>query len=208
VAIVRCAVAGGNAWLSRGAVLDVEAGRSGDVLLTTAHGLPRAEGVVLRECRVMARGKAYPIRAVWRSSGTEPADDWAVLVSRRLAGDVQRLRPGEVTPEWLEPLAARGAPVRVVLRYAGAAQSDCRFEQRVLAPWPLVPHSCVGYAGMSGSPLVVGVSGEALVIGLHVGSMLEFDGTKLDFVSVGRAIDAELSAAIGAAAARARVMRR
>jgi hypothetical protein len=203
VAVVRCAVDGGNYWLSRGAVLEVGAGRGGDVLLTTGHGLPRDEAVVVRECRVVAHGKVYPLRGVWRSSGAGPADDWAVLVSRRLAGDLERLRPGRVGPDWLATMAARGAPVRVVLRYAGVSQSDCRLELRLSAPWPLVPHSCLGYAGMSGSPLVVGVDGEILVIGLHVGTMLEFDGKRLDFVSVGRALDAEIGTAIAAAVARA-----
>jgi hypothetical protein len=208
VAVVRCADESGTHRVSRGAVLDVDAGRGGDVLLTTAHGLPRDEVVALRDCRVVVRGKAYSIRAFRRASGAGPGDDWAVLLTRRLPSDVQRLRAREATPELLEALAVRGASIRVVLRYAGVAQSDCRLEQRALAPWPLVPHSCLGYAGMSGSPLVVGVGGEAVVIGLHVGSMLEFDGTKLDFVSVGRALDAELAAAIHAVAARARTTRR
>lgn len=105
-------------------------------------------------------------------------------------------------------MMARGAPVRLVLRYASAAQSDCRLEQRASAPWPLVPHSCQGYAGMSGSPLVVGVEGEPVVIGVHLGSLLEFDGSTLDFVRVGRALDAEIGAAIAAAARAVELPRR
>ena len=107
----------------------------------------------------------------------------------------------EAAEGWLEQLVTDKARVRLVLRYADAAQSDCRLEawtaQRLLA------HTCVAYPGTSGSPLVVGVEREPVVIGLNVGSQLEWDGKKLDRVSVARPIDAAIIAAIVAAEAAA-----
>ena len=208
VALLRCALANDHFWLSRSAVLNVGPTPAADVLLTTAHGLPRDEQSVLRQCRIIAYGKPYAIRAVWRSQGHGHADDWAVLVSRRLQGEIQRLRAGIATPELLAEMAHSAAPIRLVLRYADGARSDCRLERRALVVWPLVRHSCLSYPGSSGSPLVVGVGGEPLVIGLHVGSTIEFDGSRLDFGGIGRAVDAEIGAAIAEAAAHAAKRRR
>jgi hypothetical protein len=88
--------------------------------------------------------------------------------------------------------------VRFVLRYAGAAQTDCRLES-----WTshgLLVHSCLTYPGTSGSPLAVGVDLEPVLIAIHVGSELRFDGTRFDMVSVARPLDAAVLAAIDAAA--------
>ena len=67
----------------------------------------------------------------------------------------------------------------------------------------LFAHSCVTYPGMSGSPMVIGlaVEPEPVLIALHIGSQARWSGTKLDFVSVARPVDAEIIAAVEAAAA-------
>ena len=61
------------------------------------------------------------------------------------------------------------------------------------------------YPGMSGSPMVVGlaVEPEPVLIAVHIGSQARWTGTKLDFVSVARPVDAEIVATIEAAAAHA-----
>jgi hypothetical protein len=207
VAIVRCALPNDTFWISRAAVLNVGNPRAADVLMTTAHGLPSDEQSVLRQCHIVVRGKTYSIRALWRSGGHGHADDWAVLASRRLPASIPRLRPGSISRETLSELVHQAAPVRLVLRYT--TQSACRLEPRPSAPWPLLPHSCPGgYPGVSGSPLAIGVGGELVVIGIHVGTMTQFGGSALEFAGVGRALDAEIGNAIAAAAAWAGKRRR
>jgi hypothetical protein len=140
---------------------------------------------------------------VWHAGGyaAGPEHDWAVLLSERIKGEPRRWRVAEAAEGWLEQLVADNARVRLVLRYADAAQSDCRLEawtaQRLLA------HTCNMYPGTSGSPLVVGVEREPVLIALHVGSQLEWDGKKLDVVNVARPLDTAVIAAIDAAAAAA-----
>jgi len=205
---LRCALEE-EGWFatSRGAVLELGAA-SADVLLTTAHGLPSDAAAVKRNCRVLVRGKEYAIADVLNAGGDLEGSehDWAVVVlEQRIAGDVHRWRPALVTREWLTKAVADGAPVRLVLRNADAAKTDCRFAPNTPDPSLLFAHSCVAHPGISGSPLVVALDSnpEPLLLGVHVGVQTRWRGTKLDFVRVARPIDAEVAAAITAAAARA-----
>jgi len=206
VAVVRCTIPHtGLTKTSRGTVLDVGAGARTDVLLTTAHGLPADAQAVKRDCRVLARGKAHAIKDVWHAGGNleGPEHDWAVLLTERIAGEVQRWRAARFLPESLAELVSDAAGVRLVLRYAGAVQSDCRLDPRATAALTLLAHSCVTYPGISGSPLVIGIGLEPLLIAIHVGSQLQWNGTELDIVSVARPLDSEIFAAIEAAVTRA-----
>jgi hypothetical protein len=183
VAIVECEAPSGSLATSRAMVVDVGGAARTDVLLTTAHGLPAGVDDVRRRCRVLARGAQHAIEQVWRAQAEagDPLHDWAVLVTRRIRGDLRRWRVAAVADTWLAQLVADRARVRLVLRYAAEAQTDCRLEgwtaQRLLA------HTCVTYPGTSGSPLVVGVDLEPVVIAVHVGSQLDWNGTELDMVS-------------------------
>ncbi|RPI60834.1 MAG: hypothetical protein EHM50_06700 [Lysobacterales bacterium] len=207
VALLRCKVPGTPTFfLSRGAVLEVGAHEHADVLLTTAHGLPASAAEVVRDCRVVARGREYPIDDVWHAGGDAlgAGHDWAVVLSKRIRGDLHRWRVGEVGVESLAKLVADRAPVRLVMRYTDmGTHTDCRLEPRASIPSRLVAHTCLSYPGMSGSPLILGVADEPVLIGLHVGSGLEWTGFKIDMVSVAQPIDAPVIAAIVAAAARA-----
>jgi hypothetical protein len=186
---------------SRATVLDVGLAARADVLLTTAHGLPSSPDEIERDCRVLVRGKEYAIDAVWHAGGhaSGPEHDWTVLLlGERIKGDLFRWRAAEIAESWLGELVAGSARVRFVLRYADAAQTDCRLES-----WTshrLLVHSCVTYPGTSGSPLAVGVDHAPVLIAIHVGSELRFDGTRFDMVSVARPLDAAVLAAIEAAA--------
>jgi hypothetical protein len=206
IALLRCATATKGVFqTSRGALLDV--GATEDVLLATAHGLPPDAQTVKRDCRVLVRGKAHAIAEVWHAGGDRagPQHDWAVIVTRRIAGDVHRWRVGLVTSDWLIDAVSQGAPVSLVLRSPDASQNACRLEPETQDPRVLFAHSCVTYPGMSGSPMVIGlaVEPEPVLIALHIGSQARWIGTKLDFVSVARPVDAEIAATIEAAAAHA-----
>jgi hypothetical protein len=207
VALLRCKVPGTPTFfVSRGAVLEVGVREHTDVLLTTAHGLPPSAAEVVRNCRVLARGKEYAIADVWHAGGDAlgAGNDWAVVLSKRIRGDLHRWRVGEIGDEPLAKLVADRAPVRLVMRYAGVGtHTDCRLEPRASLAPRLVAHTCTTYPGMSGSPLVMGVGGEPVLIGLHVGSGLEWTGLKIDMVSIAQPVDAPVIAAIVAAAARA-----
>jgi hypothetical protein len=201
VATLRCEAPSGLLATSRATVLDVATDGRGDVWLATAHGLPAAAEDVRRGCHVFARGAARSIKHVWRAPAqvADPEHDWAVFVTARIEGELKRWPVTAATEGWLDLLVAEHAPVRLVLRYAGATQTDCRLEawtaQRLLA------HTCVTYPGTSGSPLVVGIEHEPVVIGVHVGSQLQWNGKSLDMVSVARPLDAAVIAAVEAAAA-------
>jgi hypothetical protein len=206
VAVLRCTIPDTELFkTSRATVLDVGAGTRTDVLLTTAHGLPPDAQAGKHDCRVLARGREYAIEEVWHAGGNleGPEHDWAVILAARIPGEVRRWRPARFAPESLTELVNDAIEVRLVLRYAGAAQSDCRFEPQGSVALALLAYSCVSYPGTSGSPLVVGIGLEPVLIAIHVGSQLHWNGMKLDMVSVARSLDAEIAAAIEAAAARA-----
>lgn len=142
--------------------------------------------------------------------------DWAVLlVDGRLRGEVGRLRPASVSGAYWSQLAVAQAPVRLVLRQAEAADGDCHLRP-LLAPYDYQPtdlllYSCPGppdrsrAPGLSGSPIVTRADGRTVVVGIHLGWGLQvFDDGRLHPISIGRPIDAEISAAITAAAEQAR----
>jgi hypothetical protein len=202
--------------LSRGAVLQLNGGPKRDVVLATAHGLPESPSAILGACRVLgAHSLPYRITNVWRSPRGDAgmADDWAVLlVEGRLEGDVGRLAPAKVSgDEWTE-LADGGAPVRVLLRQADPREGDCHLRQ-LTVPYEYLPTELLVYfcgattraAGLSGSPLLIGVEGRPFVIGVHLGWGLQMlDDGRLHAVSLGRPIDGEVAAAISKAAEAAR----
>jgi hypothetical protein len=207
VAVVSCTMPGGFFWVSQSAILDVGGAAKADVLLTTAHGLPADSQSVKRDCRVLVRGERHVIAEVWHAGGDRVGTehDWAVLLTQRIIGDVHRWRPAQAPGEWLASAAARAAPVRLVRRYADESLSDCHLEAKTADPRLLLAHSCISFPGQSGLPLVIALDREPepVLIGVHIGSLWSWAGTKLDFTSVARPLDAEISATIEAAAARA-----
>ena len=74
-----------------------------------------------------------------------------------------------------------------------------KFEPRTPDPLRLIAHSCVTYPGTSGTPLVIGTGAEAVLVAIHIGTQLQFDGRELDFVSDARPVDAAIVAAVDAA---------
>jgi hypothetical protein len=206
VASLRCAVPGTDIFrFSRGAVLEIGALARADVLLTTAHGLPASAAEAVRDCRIVANGREYAINDVWHAGGDSlgAEGDWAVVLADRIRGDLRRWRVAEVGDELRAKLVDEGARVRLVLRYADTdRETSCRLEPRALPP-RLVAHTCATYPGMSGSPMILGIEHEPVVIGMVVGSGLEWSGWKIDMISVARPIDAPIIAAIVAATARA-----
>jgi hypothetical protein len=195
--------------VSQSAILDVGDTATADVLLTTAHGLPADARSVKRDCRVLVlvRGKRHIIAEVWHAGGDRVGaeHDWTVLLTQRISGDVHRWRPARASGEWLANAVDRAAPVRLVRRYADAPQTDCHLEAKTADPRLLLAHSCATYPGQSGLPLVIALdrAPEPVLIGVHVGSQWSWAGTRLVFTRVARPLDAEISATIDAAAARA-----
>jgi hypothetical protein len=208
VVVINCAMPGGLLWkVSQSAILDVGDAANADVLLTSAHGLPADARSVKRDCRVLVRGKRHVIAEVWHAGGDRMGaeHDWAVLLTQRISGDVHRWRPAQAPGEWLARAVDRAAPVRLVRRYADELQSDCRLEAKTADPRLLLAYSCITYPGQSGLPLVIALDREPepVLIAVNLGRQSSWAGTKLDFTSVARPLDAEISATIEAAAARA-----
>ncbi len=216
IVLLRCRGGEANIWrVSRGAVLDLDLGNADhDVILTTAHGLSPRREAVHRDCRILAGGRAYRIEAAWRAAGAASAtgDDWAVLfVSRKLKGDVDRLRPAQLTVDTMLRLAAQESPVRLMSRRPDLRQRDCNLlpiDDAMLASGHdglIMFYSCRGAPGFSGSPILATIEGRPVAIGVHLGWSFERgeDG-RLKAVSVGHPIDAQIAAALTAAALRAR----
>lgn len=178
-----------------------------DILLAPAHGLPRDAGRIKNDCRIDgAGGPPVAIAEFWlpqaRNAGL--GSDWIVLMSRSaLKGPVGRLRVGVVSDALLERLIEDEWPVEVMLFTPLADQRDCRIlgllEPRIFS------HSCPGWAGLSGSPILLGVDGEPVLIGVHVGNMIRpFDKRGSSFRGVSLAVDDAMAAAIERAAVHAR----
>jgi hypothetical protein len=216
VVIVRCIEKDQKLMrLSRGAVLDLgSADTKHDVVLTAAHGLIGSDEAVRRRCVVVgAQGRPYEIETVRRARGGEDfASDWAVLlVKHPLGGDVGRLAVARASDAVLAELVSEEAPVRLLLRQAPVTEGDCHllevgppFEGRTA---DLMMYSCRigGVPGLSGSPILIAHEGRALVMGIHLGWVLQkLDDGRFHVVSMGRPIDAEIAAAISDAAAEAR----
>jgi hypothetical protein len=128
-----------------------------------------------------------------------------------LQGHVDRLQPGQVTVEGLLRLAAQEAPVRFVSRNPDRPPRDCKLvpiDEATLGALPdglIMLYSCWGAPGLSGSPLLANIAGRPIVIGIHVGWGFRWtEAGRLRAVSVGHPIDAQIAAALGAAAVRAR----
>lgn len=211
VVLVRCTTTSADiSILSRGAVLDLDLPREDrDLVLTAAHGLPAERRAVLRRCRVLGEhGHAYRIEEVFRAAQDreDSRQDWAVLLVRhRLDGDVGRLPAARVSVEGLTSLATRQAPVRLLLRQADVHRGDCHLLSFGAKPPPdALMYSCRSAPGLSGSPILAGINGRMLVIGIHLGWGLQPapDG-RLRLVSMGHPIDAEIAAAITTATQRA-----
>lgn len=216
VVLIRCTAGGSNLWrISRGALLDLDlSGADRDVVLATAHGLSGGLDVLQRDCRVLgAHGLAYRIQAAWRAPSYETGGtgDWAVLlIKRRLEGNVGRLRAVQVTTEGMLRLAGEAAPVRLVLRNADERQGDCNLRPLASAAREpglagLMFYSCRGVPGLSGSPILTGVDGRPLLIGIHLGwGLVGDDSEGARSVNVGHVIDTDIVVAIAAAVAGAR----
>lgn len=217
IVLLQCRGDGANTWrISRGAVIDLDLGSADrDVVLTTAHGLSQRPGAVRRDCRILGAGRrAYRIEAAWRPmrDAFDTRRDWAVLlVSRRLEGDVVRLKPAQVTVDGMLRLAAQKSPVRFVSRNPDVPQRDCNLlpiDEATLGPQPdglIMVYSCHGAPGLSGSPILASIEGRPVLIGIHVGWGFQWlEGGRLSAVSLGHAVDAQIAAALAEAAVRAR----
>jgi hypothetical protein len=216
VAVIRCATRDASLlYYSRGAILDVDLGSADhDVILATAHGLPANLESVTEECKVLGPdNRYYRVEGVWSGRTTEAGredagqNDWAVLLTKhRLEGDVARLRAGQVTNDAMAWLNAEHTPLRMLLRNPDLPTRDCVLRESTTTRETagLISYSCHSSPGSSGSPILTAVAGRAWLIGIHLGwgFTLENDGV-VRAVSIGRAIDAEIAAAITAAAAQA-----
>jgi hypothetical protein len=212
VALIRCTAPGTNLiFYSRGAILDVDVGGADrDVIVATAHGLPTDLESIVDECRIIGPdNRYYRVESIRRGRATEAGDtgDWAVLLTkRRLAGDIGRLRVAQLTNDAVAQLTSEHTPVRLLTRNPSLPTRDCALSEFAAARTAvgLVSYSCPSAPGSSGSPIVSSIDGRALLIGIHLGWGFggESDG-RMRVVSIGRAFDAEIAAAITAAAAQA-----
>ena len=162
---LSCVRAGeGGRHVSRAVILDAPGGRGDfDVLLASRHAVADAQG--LRDCQVEGRGEAgaiVRIHAPLNPAG-EFNEDWAVLVTSGPLGEsAARLRAAA-------PPAGLEGEVSLVVQ--ASEERACR-----LGPGPreveadhLLFHDCDTRPGLSGSPIVSRIGGEAYVIGLHLG---------------------------------------
>ena len=211
IAQVQCRSGSQLFWLSRGAILEIGARRPrGDVIVTTAHGLPLTTDAILQDCVVLGReAERYEVAAVWNPGRHEihVAHDWAVLLTKgRLGGRVGRLRSAYASAGTLPELTAGEIRVRLLRPDGNPVRGDCRVLSGVESlagdiALGLLAYTCRARPGLSGSPLLVGAEQQPVMIGIHVGWRMRLGGS--GGVSVGRSLDGEIREAIDAAILRA-----
>jgi hypothetical protein len=208
IARVVCARRASKSWVRvRAVVLDVGESDPKRDVLAPAHGLPEDIARIKKDCRISgAHGPPVRIAEYWLPETRNAAlgNDWLVLMTRSaLKGPAGRLRAGVVSQSLLEQLLVRETPVAVMLLGSARDQRSCRILD-LLEP-RIFSHSCPGWAGLSGSPILIGVNGEPVVIGIGVAkTMRPLDVQGALFLGVGLAINDTIAAAIEQAAARAR----
>lgn len=193
----------------RAVVLDLgETEPAHDVLLAPAHALPQDTKRIKDDCRVYG-GQRSPekIAEFWLPeyplAGTN--NDWVILMTRsQLDGPVGRLRAGHVSQRELATLIAEEKPIGVMLLRQESDQRDCRILE-LLRQRMVFSHSCPAWAGLSGSPIIIGIDNEPVVIGIQIASSMR--PTHLGgplFHGIGLSIDNAITEAIRQAAASAR----
>ena len=195
----------------RAIVLDVgQSMPQREVLLAPAHVLPRDAASIAEECRIFGVAEqSSTIARFWLSptGNRRRGADWVVIVTEAAFDEpVRRLQVATLSQQVLEALPAREVPLDVMLMSESADQQDCRIleflEPRVFA------HSCPGWAGLSGAPILLGHEGQPKVIGLQIArTMRRPDRRGALFNGVGFAIDVAVAAAIRQAAAYAEYLR-
>jgi hypothetical protein len=182
-------------------------------VLAPDHGLPSKTRSVLDDCWIPGeRGLRYLIVDILRPEDSRVvlAGDWAVLlVDSRRASPAARLRIGQVETRVLRDFVADEIPVRQLLSVASSDQANCtlkrdaRYVEEIAVG--LFMHSCRSWPGLSGAPMLVEYEGEPIVIGFNIGRRMKAVGAKGPlFIGIGRAVDAEIAAAINDAARRVR----
>lgn len=130
--------------------------------------------------------------------------DWVVLTTRsKLTDPVGRIRVGMVSQSVLEELIEDQNQVAVMLARSSADQRNCRILG--LLDLSVFYHSCGGWAGLSGSPIIIGLDGAPVVIGITIAKIMRPPDTRGPlFLGVARAIDDTITTAIAQAADYAR----
>ena len=207
IARLMCRGEASNQW-HRSRVFVVDTGVVSphrELLLAAAHGLPRDPARVAQDCEVYGvHGRPARVVEVRRHRGAMSAsDDWAILMTHApLEGDVGRLRVAALAPEVLVELSQAGAPIKMLLYSDRTGLGDCAL---LGAPWiraqeldrGLFAHSCRSQPGLSGSPIVAGMNGEPVAIGLNIGYRMRPSQVAGPlFYGIGRAFDEEIAAAI------------
>lgn len=204
----------GGSIRTRAIILDVGNSQPArDVLLAPAHGIPVDPDRIRQDCSVVgAGGSQLPIVELWLSGDRHElyAGDWVVLtVGAAVSGDVHRMKFAMLAQSALRDLAVDEAPVALML-YSPSVDQHCRIldeglgDRRQMTAGLFI-HSCRSWRGVSGAPIVIGVDGEPVVIGIHIAHFEHVRGRGNELArGIGRIIDADIEAAINAAAARAR----
>tara|TARA_R110000868_G_scaffold204949_2_gene453232 strand:+ start:85 stop:825 length:741 start_codon:yes stop_codon:yes gene_type:complete len=177
----------GQVYLSRAVVLDIP-GLAGDfdILLAARHAvMDRNEE---RICHV--RGEPLRRGQISEIETSDPAanefgefsQDWAIIrTSGRLDASISRLRavayggPGEGQLSMLRA-AMQGEPCQITPA-----------PDQIVEP-TLIFHDCYARPGLSGSPLLAQIDGEAFVIGVQLGEYVMFNEGGRQY-SVGRRLD-------------------
>ena len=192
----------GQHFLSRVVVLqNPDPDADTDILLGTRHAL-FASGRQ-RDCRV--RGVPEEVGHITGVSAGKPVSgdatdfshDWAILQTReRLPEGVRRLRVLAASGEAHGALTFLRRPVD---------GEHCRLPAGPLhlSDPALIFHDCASRAGLSGTPLVTQINGEAYIVALHVGRyyLVEEEGQEY---GVARLVNGEFLDALSAVLAESR----
>jgi hypothetical protein len=122
-----------------------------------------------------------------------------------MRGDYRRLRVAQIDKLMRAEMLANAVPVRLPLLHP-PEERDCRLSSTSLSAAEqsegLFAHNCRAWQGHSGSPILLRIEEQLLLVGLHIGTrwVVEQPGT----VKLGRYLDASILNAIALAARDAR----
>jgi hypothetical protein len=190
---------------SRGAILDPNLDTAaGEIILTTGHGIPETAEAIRRNCTIQGeRRRSYAIGHAWRGSVAGAREhDWAVLLTtRRLDEGARRLRYVIFESGAWSSLTERQAPAQLLLRRAEAERQTCRLARTWLTSAQiaagLFTHSCRSWEGHSGSPIVIGINAEPVVVGIQLARIQRpMGGDGPSNLGLGRRLDEAIEDAV------------
>jgi len=166
-----------------------------ELLIATRHAVGDFQSIGSLDCWVRGpEGRHYDIEQIHYSDSIPDVDhDWLVIrTSRPFPRNAVRLRVASTH------IASRDLPeIALIQQNRNAPNCNILAETDIFySDGALFAHDCHTRPGLSGSPIMVASDGNSVVIGFHIGRLMEYSGGSREQYGLARWIDAEIEHAI------------